>query len=84
MAEWMEVEKELPPIGSEVFVYGAYTGDAFPKARLNKPADRRYWGLWSSREWRGEVCITHWWRIEGRERLRPYPPAPPSFSAPIS
>ena len=62
---WVEVEERLPPVGAAVFVHGAFTPDGVekPKATLLAPDDEhaRYFGRWSSREWRGSVGISHWW-----------------------
>lgn len=60
---WISVSERLPEPGVEVYVAGKYARKPpFPKARLEtRPDVARYFGRWSSREWRGMVAIWHWW-----------------------
>lgn len=61
---WISVSERLPEPGKEVFVAGDYARkNPFPKAILLRPDDShvRYFGMWSSREWRGMVAIRAWW-----------------------
>jgi hypothetical protein len=65
---WVDVQERLPTIGEPVIVFGDYTPPdmPLPRAALNDPKSdaARYFGPWSSREWRGGVAIRFWWEEE--------------------
>jgi hypothetical protein len=68
---WVSVKESLPTLGREVPVFGQYVSPntGYPLARL---CNCRWLNgfHFESREWRGMVGISHWWKEKQKKRRR--------------